>query len=190
MNKPDHLSTETELIKLLQHRLAHLPQPSRALSWQALATVLKSRPEILPAVAWMEASGGEPAVLYKPSAGEQGQPQLVICDTAAESPAGRRSLCYDAAARQQRRQNRPAGSAWELAASYGLSLLKEADYLWLQGLCGPLDQKSSSWLDTDPALRARGGAIFGDYRYGRVFIYHNGADSYYASRGFRAYLAL
>jgi len=130
----------------------------------------------------MEASGGEPDVIaYDKRSG-----QCTFCDCAAESPAGRRSLCYDRAALDARKHNKPGGNAVEMAASMGAALLAEDQYRHLQTL-GAFDQKTSSWLATPPEVRALGGALFGDRRYGRVFVYHNGADSYYAARGFRAW---
>ena len=107
-----------------------------------------------------------------------------FCDCAAESPSGRRSLCYDAAARDARKANKPSGSALAMAADLGIELLDEDQYRRLQEL-GSFDQKTSSWVRTPPDVRSRGGALFCDRRYGRVFTYHNGAESYYAARGFR-----
>jgi hypothetical protein len=117
--------------------------------------------------------------------GEAGE--LVFCDCAAESPAGRRSLCYDRAALEARKENRPQGSAVEAADAMGVELLTEAQYRALQAL-GEFDLKTSSWIRTPEAIRALGGALFCDRRYGQVFVYHNGAPSYYAARGFRASL--
>ncbi|MCB2038570.1 MAG: DUF4256 domain-containing protein [Ottowia sp.] len=133
----------------------------------------------------MEASGGEPDMIAQdPATGA-----LSFCDCAAESPAGRRSLCYDDAALAARKLHKPAGSAVALAASLGIELLDEAQYRHLQTL-GAFDTKTSSWLRTPPAIRKLGGALFGDRRYGQVFTYHNGAESYYAARGFRGLLTV
>ena len=110
-------------------------------------------------------------------------------DCASESPSGRRSLCYDDAALQSRKANKPEGSAVDWSNKRGLRLLNEAEYAQLQQL-GPFDTKTSSWLATPETVRALGGALFGDYRFGRVFTYHNGAESYYAARAFRVALAL
>ncbi|WP_245589229.1 DUF4256 domain-containing protein [Chitinimonas koreensis] len=112
-----------------------------------------------------------------------------FCDCSAESPAGRRSLCYDRAALDARKAHKPADSAADRAAAMGVALLTEEQYRALQQL-GEFDLKTSSWIDTPPELRARGGALFCDRRYGRVFTYHNGAESYYAARGFRAALVV
>ena len=132
------------------------------------------------AVNWMEASGGEPAVApwWKP-----GMP-LIICDCSKESPSGRRSLCYDRDAWEKRKSARPKGDATSLAEHFGTRLMSETEYLLLQS-SGMFDTKTSSWLLTEDELRSRGGAIFGDRRFGRAFIYCNGAESYYGVRGFR-----
>ena len=131
----------------------------------------------------MEATGGEPDVVGL----DEQSGELIFFDCAAESPKGRRSLCYDREALNARKEHKPASSAVEMAAAMGIQLLTEDDYLYLQQ-CGPFDSKTSSWLATPGDIRALDGAIFGDYRYGRVFIYHNGAQSYYAVRGFRGSL--
>lgn len=135
----------------------------------------------LDAVLWMEETGGEPAVASWWMPGEP----LVICDCSPESPAGRRSLCYDRAAWKKRKKARPEADAVSMAEAHGARLMTEAEYLRLQA-AGTFDTKTSSWLLTEDDLRERGGAIFGDRRFGRAFIYCNGAESYYAARGFRA----
>jgi hypothetical protein len=133
----------------------------------------------------MEATGGEPDVIgFDNAAG-----QYVFCDCSPESPAGRRSLCYDRQALDSRKENRPTGSAVETAAAMGVELLDEVQYRRLQQL-GEFDTKTSSWIVTPEDVRRLGGALFGDRRYGRVFVYHNGAQSYYAARGFRGLLRL
>src|SRR5690606_34188316 len=115
--------------------------------------------------------------------------QITFCDCAPESPAGRRSLCYDGQARLARKENRPEGSAVEMAAEMGVALLTEAQYRQLQTL-GDFDLKTSSWIATPDDVRQLGGALFCDRRYGKVFVYHNGVQSYYAARGFRAALSI
>ena len=131
----------------------------------------------------MEATGGEPDVVsFDRDTGE-----LIYCDCAAESPKGRRSLCYDRKALDSRKENKPVGDALSNASELGIELLSEREYRVLQRL-GTFDAKSSSWLATPAAIRDQGGAIFGDYRFGTVFVYCNGADSYYAARGFRGSL--
>jgi len=131
----------------------------------------------------MEATGGEPDVI-----GRDGD-EYLFCDCSPESPAGRRSLCYDREALESRKRDKPAGSALDMAASLGVMLLTEEQYRALQDL-GEFDTKTSSWIATPPDVRARGGALFCDRRFGRVFVYHNGAESYYAARGFRGLLRL
>lgn len=131
----------------------------------------------------MERTGGEPDVVgVDPATGE-----IVFCDCSAESPAGRRSLCFDQAALAARKENKPAGSVLQMAAALGVGLLTEAEYRHLQTL-GEFDRKSSSWVQTPDDIRKQGGALFCDRRYGRVFVYHNGAEAYYAARGFRGIL--
>lgn len=128
----------------------------------------------------MEQTGGEPDVVGRNE--ETGR--LTFMDCSQESPSGRRSLCYDREGLESRKEHRPANSAVDMAAEMGIELLSEEQYRYLQSL-GSFDRKTSSWLSTPEEVRAQGGAIFGDLRYGRVFIYHNGAQSYYAVRGFR-----
>jgi len=131
----------------------------------------------------MEATGGEPDVIGLDDA----TGQVIFCDCSAESPAGRRSLCYDDEALEARKENKPQGSSAGLAAAIGVELLSEEQYRALQEL-GEFDLKTSSWVATPGDVRSRGGALFCDRRYGRVFVYHNGAQSYYAARGFRGLL--
>ncbi len=131
----------------------------------------------------MEVTGGEPDVMGQDK--ESGH--LVFCDCSPESPAGRRSACYDGEALASRKENRPDNSAVEMAAAMGIDLLTEEQYRELQKL-GEFDTKTSSWIATPPVVRALGGALFCDRRYGKVFVYHNGAQSYYAARGFRGSL--
>jgi hypothetical protein len=131
----------------------------------------------------MEQSGGEPDLIgVDASTGE-----YIFCDCAAESPTGRRSLCYDQAALDARKENKPKGNAVATAAAMGIELLTEQDYRHLQTL-GEFDKKTSSWIAPPQQVRALGGALFCDRRYGQVFTYHNGAESYYAARGFRGIL--
>lgn len=151
--------------------------------WAQVATRIQKNTGALATLQKMEDTGGEPDVIaYDATTGV-----ITFCDCAPESPAGRRSLCYDKEARTSRKEAAPSGSAVEMAEQLGVSLLTEAEYAALQRL-GRFDLKTSSWLDTPAAVRALGGAIFGDRRYDRVFVYHNGAQSYYAARGFRGIL--
>jgi hypothetical protein len=131
----------------------------------------------------MEHTGGEPDVI----AADTKTGEIIFADCSPESPKGRRSLCYDRNARESRKQNKPSGSALEMAEAMGVKILNEDEYKNLQKL-GPFDAKTSSWLETPAEIRNLGGAIFGDWRFGRVFVYHNGAESYYAARGWRGLL--
>ena len=161
-----------------QHRSRHA-----GLAWDEVLARLKTRPRALASLSQMEDSGGEPDVIGRDGASGA----FLFCDCSPESPSGRRSLCFDAEALQARKENKPAGSAMGVAAQMGVELLDEAQYQALQAL-GEFDLKTSSWLATPDALRSLGGALFGDRRYGRVFTYHNGVQSYYAARGFRGLL--
>ncbi|HET9950072.1 MAG TPA: DUF4256 domain-containing protein [Longimicrobiales bacterium] len=172
-----------ELLEILRTRFEENAQRHRGLRWSEVRARLESDPGKLWSLHRMEETGGEPDVIGRDD--ERGE--YLFCDCSPESPAGRRSLCYDREALEARKQNKPAGSAVEAAADMGAVLLDEDQYRALQEL-GEFDAKTSSWLLTPSEVRRRGGAIFGDYRYGRVFIYHNGADAYYAARGFRCLL--
>ena len=143
---------------------------------------LEAGPAKLQTLAEMEETGGEPDVVGR----DEKSKEYVFVDCSAESPEGRRSVCYDPEALEARKKNKPRDSAFGMATAMGTgaALLSEEQYRRLQEL-GPVDTKTSSWLETPSEIRELGGAIFGDYRYGTVFIYHNGAESYYAARGFR-----
>jgi hypothetical protein len=173
------------LLDTLAARFEHNPQRHPGWSWSQVQARLNKTPAALAALQQMEASGGEPDVVVLGD--EAAAQQLVFCDCAAQSPTGRRSLCYDEQALAARKENKPAGSAQALAALWGTELLSEAQYRALQRL-GEFDTKTSSWLATPADVRRLGGALFGDRRYGQVFVYHNGAESYYAVRGFRVLL--
>lgn len=168
------------LLVTLKERFAAHPHRHPGLDWQKVEARLE--PAVLGKLAAMEASGGEPDVAMI-----DGPRTIVFVDCAAESPQGRRSLCYDREAWQARKQARPANNAVDVAASMGVELLTEDEYRALQEL-EAFDTKTSSWIETPPAIRALGGALFCDRRYDQVFVYHNGAESYYAARGFRAKL--
>jgi len=171
-----------DLLATLKTRFDNNMRRHAGLDWPAVQTRLDAHPAALTALGAMEASGGEPDVVtLAPGAA------LTFCDCAPETPAGRRSLCYDRAAREARKEHKPHGSALDLAEKMGVELLDETQYSALQEL-GEFDSRTSSWLATPPEIRAQDGALFGDRRYGRVFVYHNGAQSYYAVRGFRALL--
>lgn len=180
-----HARQTEALLETLKTRFEKHMQRHPGLEWEAVRTRLAAHPDRLRALAAMEDSGGEPDVVgQNPQTGE-----YVFCDCAPESPAGRRSLCYDRTALDARKEAKPADSACNLAASMGVTLLTEEEYRALQQL-GEFDLKTSSWLATPAGIRKRGGALFGDRRYDTVFVYHNGAQSYYAARGFRAKLAV
>lgn len=173
------------LLRTLKARFQNHMHRHDGVVWDEVAARLDANPAALRSLAAMEASGGEPDVIGR--AQEAGR--FVFCDCAAESPAGRRSLCYDRAALDSRKENKPPGNAADMAADMGIDLLTEGQYRELQKL-GDFDTKTSSWVTTPPEVRSLGGALFCDRRYGRVFTYHNGAQSYYAARGFRGLLTL
>lgn len=168
------------LIQTLKQRFAHHMQRHAGIVWAEVLVRLQAQPDKLRSLFAMESTGGEPDVIG--TADASGAYRFFDC--ASESPQGRRSLCYDAQAWASRKENRPEGNAIDRAAAMGLSLLTEAQYRELQKF-GEFDLKTSSWVATPPELRKLGGALFCDRRYGRVFVYHNGAQSYYAARGFR-----
>jgi hypothetical protein len=172
-----------ELIKTLKHRFEQNMNRHKGVEWKSVQAKLDADSHALDVLHAMEQSGGEPDVIgYDKKAGA-----FTFCDCSAESPKGRRSLCYDRDALNARKENKPAGSAIEMAASIGIEMLTEAEYRKLQEL-GEFDLKTSSWVLTPPEVRKLGGALFCDRRYDKVFVYHNGAESYYAARGFRGIL--
>lgn len=172
-----------DLLATLQARFERHPHRHQGITWSQVRARLDASPQSLRSLREMESSGGEPDVIGL----DRQTGQLLFCDCSAESPSGRRSLCYDDAALASRKENKPAGSAIELAAKMGITLLTEAEYRALQTL-GCFDAKTSSWIQTPEAIRALGGALFCDRRYDNVFLYHNGPQSYYAARGFRGLL--
>lgn len=171
-----------KLLQTLKDRFENHPDRHPGIEWEAVQDRLERNAGALTSLAAMEASGGEPDVIGEDSSG-----LFMFCDCSAESPSGRRSLCFDREALESRKQNKPEGSAVEMAADMGIDLLTEEQYRELQQL-GEFDTRTSSWVQTPPAVRALGGALFCDRRYDRVFVYHNGAQSYYAARGFRGML--
>jgi Protein of unknown function (DUF4256) len=182
MPKARKPSERDELIQILRARFEKNMQRHRGIAWAAVEDRLERNPEALRSLRAMEASGGEPDVI-----GDDTSAPITFCDCSAESPIGRRSVCYDKEARHTRKENKPYGSALEMAAELGIDLLTEQQYRELQQL-GEFDTKTSSWVQTPPEVRSLGGALFCDRRYGKVFVYHNGAQSYYAARGFRGRL--
>ena len=177
MHPPEH----QQLLQVLKARFEQHPARHDGVAWADVQQRLQARPDALHALQAMEASGGEPDVVGQ---GQQTGGYL-FCDCSAESPAGRRSVCYDREGLESRKEHRPQNSAVEMAAAMGVALLTEQQYRALQQL-GAFDTKTSSWIQTPSDVRALGGSLFCDRRYGRVFVYHNGAQSYYAARGFRA----
>ena len=176
-------SEREELLRALQARFEKNERRHPGIAWPDVLARLEGAPGALRSLREMEATGGEPDVIGRdPASG-----QFTFCDCSAESPAGRRSVCYDREALDSRKEHKPATSAVEMAAALGIDLLTEAQYRALQQL-GEFDTKTSSWILTPPDVRSLGGALFCDRRYGWVFLYHNGAQSYYAARGFRGSL--
>ncbi len=179
------LQQRDALLDALQARFEKNMQRHAGVAWAKVRASLDASPAALASLQAMEATGGEPDVVG--SADRSGRVTFVDC--APESPAGRRSLCFDAQALAARKEHKPTGSAQEMANAMGIALLTEEQYRALQAL-GEFDRKTSSWIATPAEVRALGGALFCDRRYGRVFVYHNGAESYYAARGFRGSLLL
>lgn len=172
-----------ELLSMLEARFAAFPHRHKGLDWSDVVSRLEAHPAKLWSLEEMEQSGGEPDVIGRDAT----TGEIVFADCSAESPTGRRSLCYDREGLDSRKEHKPEHNAVDLAAAMGIELLTEEQYRGLQTL-GEFDLKTSSWLQTPPEIQKLGGAIFGDRRFGRVFIYHNGAQSYYAARGFRGIL--
>ena len=168
------------LLGILKARFEKNMRRHAGLDWAQVQVRLDAHPEKLWSLSEMERTGGEPDVVGM----DEKTGEVIFFDCAPESPAGRRSTCYDQEAQEARKANKPETSAMQMAAEMGITLLDEEEYLHLQSL-GEFDLKTSRWLKTPANVRKLGGAIFGDRRYDRVFIYHNGADSYYGARGFR-----
>ena len=172
-----------ELLGTLKSRFEKNMSRHKGLEWERVQARLEADSEKLQTLNEMERTGGEPDVVgYDKKTGE-----FMFYDCSAESPNGRRSLCYDRAALESRKENKPKDNAMDMAAAMGIELLTEEQYRELQHL-GEFDTKTSSWITTPAGIRKLGGALFCDRRYNTVFVYHNGADSYYAARGFRASL--
>ena len=172
-----------ELLTTLKARFEKNVNRHKGLAWAEVQAKLEANAEKLWSISEMERTGGEPDVVgHDKKTGE-----YVFYDCSAESPDGRRSLCYDREALDSRKENKPKGSAMDLATAIGIELLAEEQYRELQML-GNFDMKTSSWVQTPPAIRKLGGALFCDRRYDTVFVYHNGAESYYAGRAFRGWL--
>jgi len=186
MKKELTLKQREELMATLKVRFEKNSNRHEAISWTAVEEKLKTAAcSKLWSLQQMEETGGEPDVLlYDENSGE-----YLFFDCSLESPKGRRSCCFDREAQESRKENTPENNATDMAEAMGISLLSEEDYRLLQQF-GNFDSKTSSWIKTPPEIRQLGGALFADFRYETVFIYHNGASSYYAARGFRGLLRI
>jgi len=174
-----------ELLRALKARFQNYMNRHKGLEWAKVQAKLEADTEKLWSLSEMERTGGEPDVVgYDKKTGE-----YIFVDSSAESPRGRRNVCYDREALESRKEHKPKNNAMDMAAAVGIEILTEEQYRELQKL-GNFDTKTSSWVKTPSKIRKLGGAIFCDRRYGTVFVYHNGAESYYASRGFRGSLRL
>lgn len=172
-----------ELLATLKRRFEKNMARHKSIRWEHVEARLEANPDKLWSLSQMEKTGGEPDVVA-----EQ-KKAFIFFDCSPESPVGRRSLCYDHEALEKRKEHKPANSAVQMAEDMGIEILSEEQYRELQTL-GTFDSKTSSWVATPSAIRKAGGAIFCDFRYGHVFVYHNGAESYYAARGFRGSLTV
>lgn len=173
----------TELLHTLKNRFEKNPNRHKGIEWAKVQAAMEASGHKLWSLQEMERTGGEPDVVgFDKKTGE-----YLFFDCSAESPAGRRSTCFDREGLESRKDHPPANTAMDMATEMGIELLSEEQYRYLQQL-GTFDMKTSSWIQTPAAIRKLGGALFADYRYGHVFVYHNGAQSYYAARGFRGCL--
>jgi len=172
-----------ELLKALKARFEKNPNRHKGLEWAKVQTKLEANLEKLWSLSEMEKTGGEPDVVGL----DKKTGEYIFFDCSPESPKGRAGVCYDREGLESRKEHRPRNTAIDMATAMGVELLTEEQYHELQKL-GEFDTKTTNWVKTPADIRKRGGAIFGDRRYGRVFIYHNGAQSYYSARGFRAWL--
>lgn len=172
-----------KLLKVLEIRFNENARRHEGLEWTDIKAKMEARPEKIWSLGEMESTGGEPDVVGL----DQKTGEYIFYDCSAETPSGRRNLCYDREALDSRKSFKPENNAVDMATTMGIELLTEEEYFKLQQY-GDFDTRTSSWVRTPDGLRRKGGALFGDRRYGRVFIYHNGASSYYASRGFRGSL--
>ncbi|MBS7230611.1 DUF4256 domain-containing protein [Flavobacterium psychroterrae] len=172
-----------ELLNVLETRFESNTNRHKDIEWSKVKAKLVANPDKLWSLDEMERTEGEPDVVGF----DKNTNEYIFYDCSAESPKGRRSICYDHDALEKRKENKPANSAINLAEEMGIEILNENQYKELQQL-GKFDAKTSSWIKTPADIRKLGGAIFSDFRYNTVFVYHNGADSYYAARGFRGFL--
>ncbi|MBX7205563.1 MAG: DUF4256 domain-containing protein [Bacteroidia bacterium] len=179
-------ATRKELLGILKTRFEKNMSRHKGVEWAKVQARIEANTEKLWSLNEMEKTGGEPDVVVLGGSAKKTE-EYVFCDCSAESPAGRRSLCYDREGLESRKEFKPENTAIDMAATMGIELLTEEQYRALQQL-GKFDAKTSSWLATPTSIRKLGGSVFGDFRYGTVFVYHNGAQSYYAARGFRGLL--
>lgn len=185
VNKVLSPEQKLELLKTLKERFDRNPSRHTGLGWSEIEGKLNTVPDKLWTLYQMEITGGEPDVVKF----ENTRDEIVFVDCSPETPKARRSICYDTEALESRKENKPLNSAMQMASDMGIDVLDEEQYRALQKL-GSFDLKTSSWLKTPTEIRKLGGAIFGDLRYGRVFVYHNGAESYYGARAFRGLLKI
>jgi hypothetical protein len=178
-------SEQLELIKILKNRFDKNMDRHESVKWDDVLKRLIANPDKLWSLNEMEISGGEPDVVGREGSGGE----ISFYDCAAETPKGRRSVCYDREGWESRKDNKPESTAIDMAAEMGIDILNEEQYRELQKY-GTFDTKTSSWIKTPEAIRKPGGAVFADYRYGQVFVYHNGAGSYYSARAFRGMLRI
>ncbi|WP_174734995.1 DUF4256 domain-containing protein [Mesobacillus harenae] len=183
VKKKFSLEQSEELLRALKARFEKNMNRHNGLEWSKVQVKLEANTEIMWSLNEMERTGGEPDVVGY----DEQKDQYVFYDCSAESPKGRRSVCYDRAALESRKKHKPENNVIDMAAAMGIELLTEEQYRALQKL-GSFDMKTSSWVQTPSDIRELGGALFCDFRFGHVFLYHNGADSYYAARGFRGSL--
>jgi len=177
------IDQQEELLSVLEARFEKNMQRHNGIEWNKVVVKLKANPDKLWSLDEMERTEGEPDVIGY----DENTDEYVFYDCSAESPKGRRSICYDHEALEKRKENKPKDSALNMAEEMGIKILNEEEYKELQKL-GKFDTKTSSWIATPSDIRKLGGALFSDFRYNTVFVYHNGADSYYAARGFRGSL--
>ncbi len=185
MKKELTIEQQEELLKILEIRFEKNMSRHKDIKWDKVEEKLKANTSKLRSLDEMERTEGEPDVIGY----DKNKNEYLFVDCAAESPKGRRSICYDHEALEKRKENKPANSAINMAEEMGIEILDETQYRELQKL-GKFDTKTSSWIKTPSEIRKLGGAVFSDFRYNTVFVYHNGADSYYAARGFRGILRI
>jgi len=186
VNRQELNSEQTEeLLNILQTRFEKNMQRHQGIEWVKIQERLKSNADKLWSINEMDITGGEPDIVGY----DQNTDEFIFMDCSVESPVGRRSICYDREGLESRKENRPQNNAIDMATEMGIEILSEEQYRALQKL-GKFDAKTSSWIKTPDEIRKLGGALFSDFRYGTVFVYHNGAQSYYAARAFRGSLRL